>query len=40
VIVLHTEAAQQVDEADGREISVMMQRLSAAAYLGRYLASF
>jgi hypothetical protein len=33
VEVYHT--AQQVDEADGWEISVGMQRLSAAAYLSR-----
>jgi hypothetical protein len=29
-------AAQQVDEADGQEISVVLSRLSAAAYLSRY----
>jgi hypothetical protein len=31
-------AAQQVDEADGQEISVVLSRLSAAAYLSRYAA--
>jgi hypothetical protein len=32
-------AVQQVDEADGCQNLVVMQRLSAAAYLGRYPAA-
>lgn len=32
------DAAQQVDEADGRKILFVMQRLSAAAHFRRYVA--
>lgn len=32
-------ASEQVDEEDGQEILMVMQRLSAAAYLSRYAAN-